>query len=224
MPATRNPGPGKRSAAAGDATKARIVAAALACLSEEGIAGVSARAIARRGDFNQALIFYHFGSVDGLLVAASQEESRERAERYTGRLEEVRTLPELVAIAKELHDNEQVAGSTSTLVQLIAGAASSAELRAGIYEGFRPWMELVEATVTRVLDDTPLSGVVPAADMSLAITAMFLGLELLDGLDADAARTDSLFVTLRTLGTLVEALLQMIPSGMVEAAAPTNAS
>lgn len=52
-------------------TKGRIMDAAIETLKSEGITGTSARAIAHRGDFNQALIFYHFGSVNNLLIQAA---------------------------------------------------------------------------------------------------------------------------------------------------------
>ena len=69
-----------RPRAGAEATRARIVEAALQALRDEGIAGISARGIARHGGFNQALIFYHFGSVEGLLVAVAQRESERTAE------------------------------------------------------------------------------------------------------------------------------------------------
>ena len=62
-------------------TKERIVVAALETLKEEGFAGTSARAIARRGNFNQALIFYHFGTLNDLLLAALDRTSAERMAR-----------------------------------------------------------------------------------------------------------------------------------------------
>ena len=75
-----------------DATRARIVEAALQALRDEGIAGISARGIARHGDFNQALIFYHFGSVEGLLVAVAQRESERRSALYAPALADVTSL------------------------------------------------------------------------------------------------------------------------------------
>ena len=93
------PGPRPRPARAADETRARIVEAALESLHEEGILGASARAIARRGGFNQALIFYHFGSVDELLLAAVDELSARRSEKYEDRLEQVSSLAGLVAEA-----------------------------------------------------------------------------------------------------------------------------
>lgn len=84
-------------------TKGRIIAAALQTLRTEGIAGASARAIGRTGDFNQALIFYHFDSLNDLLLAAVEELSSRRVERYRARIDHITTLGELVAVAAELH-------------------------------------------------------------------------------------------------------------------------
>ena len=46
-------------------TRAVLIAAAIDTLREAGFAGASARRIAKRAGCNQALIFYHFGSVPG---------------------------------------------------------------------------------------------------------------------------------------------------------------
>lgn len=220
-PSTTRSAAGRRrgQATTGDATKSKIIDAALACLAEDGIVGVSARAIARHGDFNQALIFYHFGSVDGLLVATALTESRRRAERYADRLRAVETVPQLIAMARELYELENNANGTGMLVQMMAGAASSEELREGISQGFTPWMELVEDTLTRILAPTPLAGLVSVADLSLTIASLFLGLQLIVGVQQDAERIDELFASLEMLGTLVEALIQMVPA---VAPAPTT--
>jgi len=100
---------------AGDETRAKIVEAALETLHEEGIVGASARTIARRGGFNQSLIFYHFGGINELLLAAVDELSQRRSERYDSRLEQVSTLTEMVRVAGELHAEDMKDGHiTST--------------------------------------------------------------------------------------------------------------
>ncbi|HEY7926461.1 MAG TPA: helix-turn-helix domain-containing protein, partial [Candidatus Dormibacteraeota bacterium] len=68
-PVGDNRRPRQRPNEAGDRRRARIVDAALQTLRAEGYAGVSVRAIAATGDFSPALVFYHFGSVDALLLA-----------------------------------------------------------------------------------------------------------------------------------------------------------
>ncbi|MGW9038956.1 TetR/AcrR family transcriptional regulator, partial [Streptomyces sp. NPDC055721] len=51
-------------------TRDKLLDGALRTLVEQGIAKASARAIATTAGVNQALVFYHFGSVDELLAAA----------------------------------------------------------------------------------------------------------------------------------------------------------
>ena len=106
--------------------------AAIDTLDAEGIVGTSARAIARRGAFNQALIFYHFGSVDGLLIEAAKAEGTKRALRYTESLAKVSSTRELIAVAHQIHRHEQSSGSVNVLAQLLAGANTSPELREGV--------------------------------------------------------------------------------------------
>ena len=195
------------SATTGEETRARIVAAALDTVRREGIAGVSARSIARSGDFNQALIFYHFGSVDRLLVAAAVADSDRRAALYADALQRVQTLPELVGVARTLHDREFEQGSVTVLAQLLAGAAHSPELAKGLNDGFTPWMNLVEETVSRVLAGTPLDGIIPLDDIAFAIASLFLGMELITGQTPDDKRDETLLSTLELIGGMVELLM-----------------
>ena len=66
----------------GAGTRERIIEAALETVREDGFADTTARAIAARGGFNQALIFYHFGSVDDLLMQAFGRVSQRQVARY----------------------------------------------------------------------------------------------------------------------------------------------
>ena len=198
---------GERSDAAGSETRDRLVAATRACLQAEGIAGASARAIARHGDLNQALVFYHFGSVDGLLQATAREDSIHRAALYREQLADVTTLAELVAVGRSIHDEEERRGSTAVLAQLLAGSISSPDLRASVLEGMTPWTTLVEDALGRVLEGTALASAVPLGDIAFAISSLFLGMELMAGLDPDDDRVASLFTSLDTVGLFVDALL-----------------
>ena len=118
------------------ATKARIIDAALETLRTEGIAGASARAIGRTGSFNQALIFYHFASLNDLLLAAVDELSNRRVERYRERIDGITTLGELVAVAAELHREDAEQGHITVLAQMLAGSTTNPELKAPLAERF----------------------------------------------------------------------------------------
>ena len=194
--------------ATGAETRTKIINATLDTLREDGIVGATARAIARHGDFNQALIFYHFGSLSELLVAAAVYEGEERAERYATRLASASTLPELLAVARELHDDEVSRGGLNVLTQLLAGAASSTELRAGLTTSFQPWMHLVEDAVARVLAPTPYANLVGTEDLAFVIASLFLGIELMHTLEPEANKARAVFDTFGALATVVEALLQ----------------
>lgn len=199
---------GKDAAASGAETREKLLAAARACLRDEGIAGVSARAIARHGDLNQALVFYHFGSVDGLLQAVARTDSERRARLYEDRLADVSTLKELVSIGRQIHKVEFAEGNTAVLAQLVAGAASSTDLGVAVQDGMQTWTTLVEDALARVLAGTPLATAVPLGDVAYAIASLFLGLELMGGVDGDDARVESLFTSLDAVSGLVDMLLR----------------
>ena len=199
-----------RSRPGAELTRARILDAALQALRDEGIAGISARTIARHGGFNQALIFYHFGSVEGLLVAVARSESERRSELYAPALAEVSSLAELVAVARRLHDEEFQAGTVAALTQMLAGAVGSEDLSLGITEALRPWTTLVGETIDRLLADVPFGELLPRDDLTSGVAALFLGIELLTGLDPGIA-SGSLFTTMETVATLVDGLLRGAP-------------
>ncbi len=197
------------SQASGEETRVKIIAAAIETLNVEGITGASARAIARTGNFNQALIFYHFGSVEGLLVAAAKAEGEVRAERYAERFAEVRSLSELATIARAVHEVEQAAGSVNVLTQMLAGAASSPMLRTGVYEAMMPWLALVEEAIARVVTDSGLPSLVPISDMAFAVASLFIGLELMTALDESGERANSLFDSIEKFAGLFSLLVPL---------------
>jgi AcrR family transcriptional regulator len=197
---------------AGDVTKARIIDATLESLHEEGVLGASARAIARRGDFNQALIFYHFGSVNELLLAAVDELSARREERYTKRLEEVSTLPDLVRVAGELHAEDMEEGHITVLSQMLSLVANEPDMREPLKARFAPWIAIVERTVERALGDTPYAALVPTHDLAFAITSLFIGLELMLNLEDEVDRKGHrVFESFEVLASVLQSLLETLP-------------
>src|SRR5580698_1288191 len=82
------------------ATKRQLVDAAVETLKIDGYAGASARTIAQRAGVNQGLIFYHFGSVANLLLAALDSVSAERMEHYGQTVAETANAIQLVDVAR----------------------------------------------------------------------------------------------------------------------------
>ena len=198
--------PGTRSRVTDDgtaaATRQRIVAAALETLKTQGFAGASARAIARTGGFTQALVFYHFGSVNDLLLAALEETGRRRMDRYRAAVEEGMTLPELVRAAAEIYREDLEDGHLTVLAAMIAASVTSPDLGPRVAACLQPWLDFTREAVSRAEGSAAIAELVPPGDAAVAIVALYLGLELLTHLDGDRSRAESLFAV---AGSLAEA-------------------
>jgi AcrR family transcriptional regulator len=203
-----SPGERKRSRA-GEETRDRILEAALETVRDQGLVGTSARAIARTGEFNQALVFYHFGSIGDLLLAALQLANDRRIERFRDRLETVDSLTGLVAIAADLHANRDDCDHPA-LTAIVAGWPSNSEVGKRIVEILRPWDEMIERALERSLAGTPFAQVVPTGDLAHALSCLFLGIELMGRLDPDDERTGSLFDSLSGAAELAAPLLEAV--------------
>ncbi|MDH3679537.1 MAG: TetR/AcrR family transcriptional regulator [Acidimicrobiia bacterium] len=196
----------RRSSRTGQETRDRIIDAVLTTVSNEGLVGTSARVIARTGGFNQALVFYHFGSVEDLLLAALERANERRMNRFRERLEEVEDLRALVQVAIDLHASAEDCDHMA-LTAIVAGWSASSDLGPRILEILRPWDDMVADALRRSLAGTPFGQVVPTEDMAHAISALFLGIELISRLDADDKRTDSLLSSLAGAANLAGPLL-----------------
>jgi AcrR family transcriptional regulator len=209
------PGTASRVGAAatsdGTPTRQALIEAARTTLSGKGFGGASARAIAAEAGVNQALVFYHFGSVTSLLLAALDETSRQRMHEYSSAVESAGSLPELVDAAASVFNLDLAGGHISVLAEMIAGASSVPGLGPEVAARMTPWIDFAEATIHKAMDMSPLASLVPASDAAYAIVALYLGIEMLAHLDGDRARADSLFATARQLVGLVTALAAGTP-------------
>jgi AcrR family transcriptional regulator len=192
-----------RARAGAKATRARIVEAALQALRDEGIAGISARAIARRGDFNQALIFYHFGTLDGLLLAALDRTSEERLERYREAVDEADGAEELAKVAARIYAEDRDRGHMTVVSQMVAGSVARPELAREVVARMEPWIELCEDALRKGLGKTPAAEALPLRDLAYAVVTFYLGLNLLTHLDEDRERTEALVARLEALSPLL---------------------
>ena len=187
-------------------TRAALIAAAITTLRESGFAAASARRIAGAAGCNQALIFYHFGSVPDLLVAALEDISARRMAAYHGLLDRTGTVAELVDAAREIVLTDLDEGHLTVLVEMISGAQSVPGLGERIAACLAPWREFAETAVRDVLAASPVASLVPAEQVAHAVVAGILGLELLASLDGDRASALALFDRARAVGVLLDRL------------------
>jgi AcrR family transcriptional regulator len=187
--------------------KDRIVDAAVETLKRDGFAGASARTIAEHGGFNQALIFYHFGTVDGLLLAALDRTSDERMRAYREAIEEATGLTELATIAGRVFREDLRSGHIKVMAELIAGTSSHPQLGPEISRRVEPWIELTREVAERVAHGTGIEEIVPSEDVAFAVVSLFLGIELMSHLDGDTTRAERLFSVAQGVAATFEGLL-----------------
>jgi AcrR family transcriptional regulator len=187
----------------------KLLVAAAESLREDGIAGLSARAIANRADVNQALIFYHFGTVGELVEAACRQAVEESAEFYHEQFAAVSSLTELLALGRRLHERERAAGNVAMMAQLMSGAQTDPTLASAASYAMARWNEEIEAVVRRVLQGNPLSELTDPAGLARAISAGFIGLELYEGVDPEGA--GQAIAALEQLGSLIDVIDDLGP-------------
>lgn len=185
-------------------TKERIVEAAFQTLKEEGFAGTSARAIARRGGFNQALIFYHFGTLNELVLATLDKTSSERMSRYRDSIGRAVTVDEKIQTATRLYREDLESGHITVISELIAGSLARPDLGPEVVARMQPWIEFAEGVITEVLAGSSFEGAVNPRTLAFAVVALYLGVDLLSHLDNDNSRAESLFQMAGTIGGYLE--------------------
>jgi len=189
-----------------DSTKDRLVQAALKTLTTEGFYGTTARAIARTGGLNQALIFYHFGSVDQLLLAALDATSQGRLTRYREELATVTSVTELVEAMAALYEEDVRVGHVAAVQELIAGGSSVPGLRRQVVNRMEPWVAFAEEVTRRLLAGTVFEPLLPIHDLAYAAVALYFGVETVTHLQGDRSRAASLFEAGRRLAPLADAM------------------
>ena len=206
----RSKRPLKRRSPAGraDATRERLVRAALKTLTQEGFFGTTARAIARSGKLNQALIFYHFGSVNRLLLAALDATSRDRLERYRTELTGVTRISDLVEVMARLYKEDVLSGHITAVQEMVAGGSSMPALRKDVLARMEPWVEFAREVISRVTAGTVVEKLVPVDDLAFSSVALYFGIETITNLGGDRSRAETLFATGRRFAPIADALLQ----------------
>ncbi len=123
----------------------RLVDSAISTLRTQGITGTSARTVAAAADVNQALIFYHFDGMEGLLAEACRRTTQRRVDQYRDRFAAVGSLRELLEVGRELHVTEQAEGNVAVLAQLLAAGQTDPALGRVTADALDQWVAEVEA-------------------------------------------------------------------------------
>jgi AcrR family transcriptional regulator len=191
-------------------TKLQIAQAALETLKANGFAGASARAIAHIGGFNQALIFYHFGSVQNALLAALDLVSERRLAEYGPAFAKARTPSELGRLARAIYEEDLDRGYITALGEMVSGGVSDPLLGAEVAARIEPWIAMVQGKLEALLADSPLGALASGADLAFGIVSLYFGVDMLSHLQRDRVRAESLLDLATRMAALLEAFLPSI--------------
>ena len=169
-------------------TRQRLIDGAIETLRTHGLTGTTARSIAATAGVNQALVFYHFGTVHDLLQAACLAATEARVAPFAARLDDITDLRQLLALGRALHTEERAEGNVMVLAQLLAGAQTSPELAEATAAALQLWITPIERALTRLLAGSPLADLIDTAGLARAVSAGFIGLELYEGVDPEGAK------------------------------------
>jgi AcrR family transcriptional regulator len=161
-----------------EAARAGLIEAAIVVLARDGFARTSARAVAAEAGGTNGLIFYHFGSMDGLLAATAEELSERRIARVKEALggdEAITKWPARLGdtIRAEARNAEGVA-----VVELMVGARTSPELAEPVTAAIDRSIRFATAELEKIFGDSPWAQLIPVDLVAELGAAAFFGLEL----------------------------------------------
>ncbi|MCP2343845.1 TetR/AcrR family transcriptional regulator [Actinomadura rupiterrae] len=186
--------------------RTRLVKAAVEILQEKGFAAASAREVAARAGCSQSLVFYHFGSVVDLLLAALDSVSEARRVRYQAAVDEAGGVAELAATARTVFEEDLDRGYAAVLVEMISGASTTPGLGPEIARRIAPWRDFAAGAASRALAGSPVDGAVPPEAVAHGMVALYLGLEMLANLEGDRAPALAVFDQIDVAAALLELL------------------
>jgi AcrR family transcriptional regulator len=173
-------------------TQDKLLEATLEALRTKGFAGASARTIAGLAGVNPGLIFYHYGTLDELLLAAMQRSSEARLERYLPAAEKVSSLAELIELLRDIYREDVASGRVRVVSEMVAGSVSRPELAEPVMAQMQPWVQLAERCVERALEGSPLLSIAPPRDLAMAAVTFYLGANLMSHLGSDSPAVEDL--------------------------------
>jgi AcrR family transcriptional regulator len=190
-------------------TRQLLINGTIETIRTHGLTGASARTIAATAGVNQALVFYHFGSVHDLLKAACLATTKDKVTRFVERLDGVTDLRQLLALGRTMHAEERAEGTVLVLAQLLAGAQTDPKLAEATEAALQLWITPIEQTLARLLANSPVAEVIDTAGLARAVCAAFIGLVLHEGVAPAGAQTA--LDALDQIGVLVEVIDDLGP-------------
>lgn len=201
-------------------TRARILAAAFRRLAGEGYVALSVREIAKDAGVNHALINYHFGSKDQLVIEVLDAANRRLLVRQDGMYEGPGGYAHKWAQARRFYESDLASGFVRVQAELWAASFSNPPLREKFLPRLLAWKRRVrdavgEATTALEARGIPLPEPFTADTLATWISEFWLGMEFGDLLGEPRQREQS-----RAALDAVQRLLEWVDARLAEPSAP----
>lgn len=177
-----------------------------------GARGLTARAIGAEAGVNQALIFYHFESVENLLRLAYAGATEAMVRDYAEALGAARTFEDLYAVGERLGASSRADGSAVLLTHVMAAAHHDEQMAVALAASLGTWREVVTEAVRRVVAHHGLDGVLDADGMAAALAASTIGMVTVDALPG--APLGSTLRSVEPLPRVVDTLAARFPRAL----------
>lgn len=161
-------------------TRRRLIDATMETIRQQGVAKLSARTIGATGGVNQALVFYHFGTVDGLVAEACRVLTTERVERHRDALDAVTTWAGLIDVAEQVRADEREEGNVAVLGQILAASHGNPDLAVAAGDAIALWTGAVRPALQRLLATSPVGELFDAETLTDLAASAFVGIELME--------------------------------------------
>lgn len=132
-------------------TRERILEATFRRLASDGYAALSVREIARDAGVNHALINYHFGTKDRLVIAVLDEANRQLLARQRQMYAEPGGFAAKWAQARRFYETDIASGFVRVQAELYAASLSNPALREQFVPRLQAWKQVVLGAVSEAL-------------------------------------------------------------------------
>lgn len=157
-------------------TRIALMEATVRLTARSGTKALTARGIATEAGVNQALVYYHFDGVDGLVHDAYERATLKMIAEYTADLESVTSFTELYTVGVKMAEEARENGSAALLSNVIAAAHTDEPMARMLHENMARWNTAVQESITRILEYRGLAGAVDPGALTASLTASTIGM------------------------------------------------
>ena len=182
--------------ASGDVTRQRLLSATATLIVERGWAGATTRAVADLAGVNQALVHYHFGSIESLRREAVMARLTPEMHRLIEELLDERPLPESIHRVMRLIDRFDLGTESGVLMAEAMLQAMRDPEAAGAMTGIMgSWGEMLGPRLAMAQERGTVRADIPAERLTPVLAAFIDGFLMQRMVDPDldsAAAADTL--------------------------------